>query len=101
MKYVIAIIIILLILSFLGSKRWGCSNLRTPEITDYKTETVYRNDYTSYPQHDSHLYYWIYDENVECFGDHQCFMTIKDELTLNRDDICEHCNEKWKWHYNK
>lgn len=79
---IIAIVLIILIVSFLGPVRCGCSNSRTPEITDFKTETYYYNTYTSYPQHESAIHYLIYDENVECFGGHQCFMAIKDDLTL-------------------
>lgn len=45
--------------------------------------------------------YYIYDENVECYVGTECFLTQKREYSLNRDDICEHCNREWKWHYNK
>lgn len=83
---IVAIIIIFLILGFLESVRFGFPNSRTPEATKF---------YTTYGHH------VLYDENVECYNSHDCFRVTKLGYDISRDDECEYCRRKWKWHYNK
>ena len=83
---IIAIIVILFIFAFLSSVRFGFANSRTPEVTKhYKT----------------YGHYVLFDENVECWNSDACFRVTKLGDIISRDDICEYCREKWKWHYNK
>ena len=83
---IIAIIVILFILAFLSSVRFGFPNNRTPEVTKH---------YMTYG------HYVLFDENVECYCSHDCFWVCKPGKTISRDDICDRCGKKWKWHYNK
>lgn len=87
-KSIIAIIVALFIYSFLSSLRFGFSNSRNPEVTKYWE--LYGS-----PNYD------LFDENVECFCSHECFWVRKPGKTISRDDICDRCGKKWKWHYNK
>lgn len=85
---IITIIVILLIFAFLSSVRFGFANSRNPEVTRYYTMDGSPN-------------YDLYDENVECYCSHDCFWVCKPGTNISRDDICERCRMKWKWHYNK
>lgn len=83
---IIAIIVILFILAFLSSVRFGFPNNRTPEVTKH---------YMTYGHN------VLFDENVECFNSNACFCVTKLENSISRDDKCDYCRKKWKWHYNK
>ena len=87
---IIAIIAILLILSCLSSVRFGFPNSRNPEVT--KSWISGSQGYG--PNYD------LFDENVECYCSHDCFWVCKPGTTIERDDKCDRCGMKWKWHYN-
>ena len=87
MKKFLLIIIVLFIIVFFISRRFGFPNNRNPQVTK-----CYSN-YGS-PNND------LYDENVECFCTHDCFLICKPGNTIDRDDKCDRCGIKWKWHYN-
>ncbi len=42
----------------------------------------------------------LFDENVKCWSSDYCFETCKPGDTIERNDICERCGMKWKWHYD-
>ncbi len=87
MKYgIIALIVVLFIISYLCSVRFGFPNSRTPEVT--KHSMTYGHNV-------------LYDENGECWYIHDCFRVTKLGGDISRDDKCDYCREKWKWHYNK
>ncbi len=87
MKYgIIALIVVLFIISYLCSVRFGIPNSRTPEVTKH---------YMTYG------HYVLFDENVECWHSNTSFCVTKLGGNISRDDICDYCREKWKWHYNK
>lgn len=88
---IIAIIVILFIFSYLCSVRFGFPNSRNPTVT--KSWTSGSQGYS--PNYD------LFDENVECYCSHDCFLVCKPGKTISRDDICDRCGKKWKWHYNK
>lgn len=85
---IIAIIIILFIFILLSSVRFGFPNSRNPEVTRCWS------NYGS-PNYD------LFDDNVECYCSHNCFWITKPGTSISRDDVCERCGMKWKWHYNK
>ena len=85
---IIAILVILFIFVMLESVRFGFPNSRNPEVTKYYTMTGSPN-------------YDLFDENVECFCSHDCFWITKPGKAISRDDVCDRCQMKWKWHYNK
>lgn len=85
---IIAIIIIIFALIELSSVRFCVPNSREPEATRCWS------NYGS-PNYD------LYDDNVECYVTHDCFWITKPGTTISRDDVCDRCQRKWKWHYNK
>ena len=85
---IIAIIVILFIIICLSSVRFGFPNSRNPTVTK-----CWGGDYGS-PNYD------LFDENVECYCSHDCFWVCKPGTTIERDDKCDRCGKKWKWHYN-
>ncbi len=87
-KGVIAIIVVLFVYSFLSSVRFGFPNSRNPEVT--KRWSNYGS-----PNYD------LFDENVECYCSHNSFLITKPGTTIERDDKCDRCGMKWKWHCNK
>ena len=92
MKNVIIVIIVVLFLYvLLSSVRFGFPNSRTPEVTKSWTS----GSQGCGPNND------LFDENVECYCSHDCFWVCKPGDTIERDDICDRCGRKWKWHYNK
>lgn len=91
MKKAIIIIVVLIIYVLLSSVRFGFPNSRTPEVTKSWTS----GSQGCGPNND------LFDENVECYCSHDCFWVCKPGDTIERDDICERCGKKWKWHYNK
>lgn len=88
---IIVIIVIIIIFAFLSSVRFGFPNSRNPEVT--KSWISGSQGYG--PNYD------LFDENVECYCSHDCFWVCKPGKTIDRDDICDRCGMKWKWHYNK
>lgn len=88
---IIVIIVVLFIYVLLSSVRFGFPNSRTPEVTKSWTS----GSQGCGPNND------LFDENVECYCSHDCFWVCKPGDTIERDDICERCGRKWKWHYNK
>ena len=88
---IIVIIVILIIFALLSSVRFGFPNSRNPEVT--KSWISGSQGYG--PNYD------LFDENVECYCSHDCFWITKPGTSIGRDDKCDRCGMKWKWHYNK
>lgn len=85
---VLAVIVILFVYGTLSSVRFCIPNSRDPEMTVCKFDSYFGT-------------YYIIDENVKCWSGNQCFWINKKIDELTREDVCEHCERKWKWHYNK
>ena len=88
---IIAIIVIIFALIELSSVRFCVPNGRNPKVT--KSWISGSQGYG--PNYD------LFDENVECYVTHNCFWITKPGTTISRDDVCDRCGRKWKWHYNK
>ena len=88
---IIVIIVMLIIFALLSSVRFGFPNSRNPEVTKSWISGIQGYG----PNYD------LFDENVECYCSHDCFWVCKAGKTISRDDICDRCGKKWKWHYNK
>ena len=87
-NFIIVLFVIFIIYCVLGSVRCCVPNSRDPVVTRC-------GNIKGSPNYDLH------DENVECFGSHDCFWLTKRGTTISRDDVCDRCNMKWKLHYNK
>ena len=102
MKTLLGFIGWILIFLILMQYRCGCASRGTPEVTDCKKETIHSGSLA----HDTSYWFVEYrlcDEDRECvpFG-RETFLTFKkDNDHIDRNDICEHCKRKWKWHYNR
>ena len=86
-KTIFVVLFLGMIFSSLSSVRFGFPNSRNPEMTVCKYDSYFGT-------------YYILDENVKCWVGNQCFLINKEKNELTREDVCEHCERKWKWHYN-
>ena len=74
-----------------------CNPLKKEKEKEYKKLlNDYKNKKLDFQKKDEK-----HNENVECYCSHDCFLVCKPGATISRDDICDRCGKKWKWHYSK